>query len=110
MACGEWCALYILWEGEMVFEEFASVAFAYRHDLLRCPFGDELPAPLTPFGSQVNHPISHFHDVRMVFDDQDRVILIDKPLQDIDELMHVGGMQPHGRLVENIECMTITTL
>jgi hypothetical protein len=67
------------------------------------PFGDQLAAPVAALGSQVDQPVGDLDDVEVVLDDQDRVAGIHQALQHFDQLVDVGGVQAHRRLIQHIQ-------
>ena len=72
----------------------------------RRPRGRAPPPPaalVAPARAQVDDPVGTGDDVHVVLDDDDRVAGIDQPVQLAHEQLDVGGVQPGGRLVEQVE-------
>src|SRR5256886_6287557 len=67
---------------------------ALRHDPPACVAGP---------GSQLDHPIGPLDDVEMVFDHEDRVTGVDKPVEHAAQGSDVVEVEPGRRLVEDIE-------
>ena len=56
----------------------ASVRSAGFHDLFRGPRRDDLAPSTTSLRAQIDHVVRSFYDVRVMFDDEDRVSCVDE--------------------------------
>jgi len=65
--------------------------------------GNDLAAGVAAFGAKVDDPVGGGDDVKVVFDDDDGVGLIDEALEQADEVADIGGVQAGGGFVENVE-------
>ncbi|MEN9753865.1 MAG: hypothetical protein RLZ07_247, partial [Pseudomonadota bacterium] len=79
------------------------MAFISLHNIFRCALSDDNAAAITTFRPHIDDPVGGFDHFEIMFDDNDRVALIDKLMQHLEELGHVMEMEPRCRLVENIE-------
>jgi hypothetical protein len=62
-----------------------------------------MPSLSATFRPEVDNPIGLFHDVEVMFDNNDRIAEFRQATEHFEELLHVGKMQARSRLVENIE-------
>ena len=69
----------------------------------RSPLGNNPAAGRTPFRTQIDDVVGRFDHVEVVLNDYNRVALIDKFVQHVEQLVRVGEVQPRRRLVENVE-------
>lgn len=72
-------------------------------DVLRRPFGHDLPAKVSSLGSQVDDPVRVFDDVEVVFDDDNRVAAVHEAVEDFEELFDVVEVEAGRRFVEEVE-------
>jgi hypothetical protein len=61
-------------------------------DLLRRAFSDQIAVPITALRPQIDQPVRHFDDVRVMLDDDDAVALIDEPVQHLDQLPEIASL------------------
>ena len=47
--------------------------------------------------------IGGFYDIEIMFDDNDRIALIDQFMQHFQKLLHIFEMQARGRFIQDIE-------
>ena len=67
------------------------------------PRDENLSAASPAFGAEINDPVSRLDDIEVVLDDDDRIAVIDEPVQDIEQQLDILKMQPSRRLVKNVE-------
>ena len=72
-------------------------------DLLRRALRDDSASGRSAFGAEIDHEIRRFHDVEVVFDDHDRIALVDELVEDVEQLPCVLEMEPGRRLVEDVK-------
>ena len=72
-----------------------------RHQLRGRAKEDDPPAVLAGPRSDVERMVRGEHDLRVVFDDDERVAGVAQPLHDADHATHVARMQAYRRLVED---------
>ena len=72
-------------------------------DLLRRAAGDDVAAFGAGFGAEVDDPVGRFDHVEVVFDDDDRVAVVDEAVEHVEQLGEVVEMQAGGRFVEQVE-------
>ncbi len=65
--------------------------------------GNEGPATIATFGSEIDEPVCGLDDVEVVLDHQDRVALLDQPGEHGEQSADVLEVQASGRLVEQID-------
>src|SRR5262249_33176968 len=53
--------------------------------------------------SQVDYIVRIFYDVEVVLDGDDRVAHLHQTMKYVNKFLHVGKVEPRGRLVQNIE-------
>src|ERR1035438_4249189 len=69
----------------------------------RGAFGDDGSPVVAGFRTEVDHPISGFYNVEIVFNGHDGVAGVHKPLKDFEEHTDVIKVQSGGRFVEHEE-------
>ena len=72
-------------------------------DFFRSAGGHYLAALGAGFGTKVDDIISFGNDVEVVLDDDDRVTIINKAIQQSDQLGNVGHVQADGRFFDDVE-------
>ena len=72
-------------------------------DLLRRALRDDPPAAVAALGAEVDDPVRGLDDVEVVLDDEDRVAAVDEPVEDLEQLVHVGEVEAGRRLVQEVE-------
>ena len=65
------------------------------------PVATTSPPAVAGFRAEIDHPVGAFDDFEIVLDDEQRIPLLDQPVEDAHEQRHVVEMQPGRRLVEN---------
>ena len=89
--------------GQILFQVLAGVrGLAGRH-CLRSTGADEGPSPGAALRAQIDEPVGGLDDIQIVLDDQHRVPGVHQPLQHLQQLLHIVGVQTRGGLVQNIE-------
>ena len=91
-------------------ERFTGVRLLVLGDLLRCALFQNRAAARTAFGAEVDDPVGGFDNVQIVFDDQNRVPLIDEAVQNLQQFFDVGKVQAGCRFVKKIQRATGRTL
>ena len=76
---------------------------AVARDLLGRALGDDPAAPVAALRTEVDDPVGGLDDVEVVLDDEDRVAAVDQPVEDLEQLLDVGEVEPGRRLVEDVE-------
>src|SRR3954469_3562577 len=77
--------------------------FSALRDFLRSPQGHDCSTPRPPFWAQVDYKIGRFDDVEIVLDDYNRVALINKLVQDIEQLVRVFEVQTGRGFIQDVE-------
>ena len=78
-------------------------AVGHRGDLRGRSRGHD-PAPgVAALGTEVEHQVAFGDDVEVVLDHDHRVARVHQPVEHPDQALHVGHVQPDGRLVEHVE-------
>ncbi len=72
-------------------------------DLLRGAGRDDLAPAVATLGAEVYHVVGGADHVQVVLDDDDGVAGVHESVQDGEELLHVGEVQPRRRLVEDVD-------
>ena len=81
----------------------ASLGSRGAGNVLGCASREDPATPGTSLGTEVEDPVGALDDVKVVFDHDDGIPGIGKPLQDIKQLLHVGKMQACRRFVQDVE-------
>ena len=90
---------------------FSSTFFRYwpvkldsagRH-LLRRARADDGAAAVAPLGTQVDQVVGALDDVQIVLDDHHGVAAVHQPLEHLQQLAHVVGVEAGGGLVQDID-------
>ena len=72
-------------------------------DLLGGAGGHHIAAAVAALGAEVDDVVGGFDDVEVVLDDEDGIARIHKLLQNLDELVDIGGVEAGGGLVQDID-------
>jgi hypothetical protein len=56
--------------------------------------------------TNIDDSISIGDDVEIMLDDKNRITLLNKSIEDIEELLYIREVQSRCRLIENIKCLT----
>src|ERR1700722_8348597 len=86
---------------EEAMEKLAGMRAFVAGDLLGCAFGHNAAARFAAFGAEVDDPVRLGDEVKIMFDDDDRMAGIDETLEDTDKAADVGNVQSDGRLFKN---------
>jgi len=71
--------------------------------LLGSSFGDDFSAVGAGLGAKVDDPVGFGGDGHVVFDDGNRVSLVDEAVEDIDEAGDVFEVEADGRFFDEVE-------
>jgi hypothetical protein len=78
-----------------------------QRDVFRCPRRDNRASAAAPFGAKVNNPIGCPDDIKVVFNDDQRVPSIREPIKDLHEPIDVGHVQPRCWFVQHIQHVAV---
>ena len=84
-------------------QHLAGLALGMCADLLRRPLGYQLSPGVAALRPQIDEPVGALDDVQVVLDHQHRVPRVHQPLQNLQQLVHVGEMEAGGGLVQDVE-------
>jgi hypothetical protein len=62
---------------------------------------EKVAAGLTAFRAEVDDPIGFGDEVEVMFDDEDGVTGVNEAMQDVDEALHVSGVEADGGFLED---------
>src|SRR5260221_4765421 len=93
-----------MYANQITGQELACVTLWNLRNMLRCTDGYQFAAPIATLRANVNQPVSNLDDVRVVFDDDDGIALVNQRLQDTDEALNISGVQANRGFVQNIQC------
>ena len=79
-------------------------------NLLGCARGDYRAAPASPFRTQVDEVIRYFDHIQVVLNDYYGIPGIYKPVQDLNQLVHIGKMQAGGGFIQDVEGLSRASL
>jgi hypothetical protein len=69
---------------------------------------DDPAAVVAGAGAEVDDPVGVRHDRLVVLDDDDRLAGVDEPVEQAEQLLHVGEVEAGGRLVEDVDPAPVT--
>ena len=92
--------------GQMLLQIQPRVRLLIRRNLFRRAFGHQIAAPIAALRPQVDDPIRHLDDVRVVLDDDDAVALIDQRFSTSISLCTSAACRPDRRLIQDVERVT----
>src|SRR6185503_11673970 len=102
--CDAWSSSRVALRGvKDVGQKTPRKGFSAPGDFLRSPPGDNSSPSLSSFRSKVDYIIGRFDDVEVVLDDYNRVALIDKLVQYVEQLVRVLKVKAGCGFVENVE-------
>ncbi len=76
--------------------------FHLRH-VLGGAGGNDLPAAIAAFGTDVDDPIGGFDHIEVMLDDDDRIALIDQFVQHFQKFAHILKVQARRGFVQDIK-------
>jgi hypothetical protein len=74
-------------------------------DIVRGAGDDDLTAPLSTLGPEIDDPVRRLDDVEIVLDHDNRVPPIDEGVEDGEELVDIVEVESSSRLIEQVECL-----
>ena len=72
-------------------------------DLLRWAFSNDTAASGTAFGPEIDDPVGGFDHIQVMFDDDNSVAAVHKPLQNGQEHADILEVQACGGFIQNVE-------
>ncbi len=87
-----------------------SIGSRNHADLLRRTQRDNRPALIPSLGAEVDDIVSGLNDFEVVLDCDNCISGIHNLLQNVDQPMYIGCVQPGGRFIQNINCFPGRTL
>jgi hypothetical protein len=91
-------------------ECLGSIAILYREDLVTRTCEYEIASLVATLRSDVDDSVSIGDDVEIVLDDEYRVSFLYETIEDIEELLYIGEVEPRGWLIEDIERLSCRSL
>src|SRR5207302_343272 len=85
---------------EVVGERLSGVGLLHARDLLGSALGDQAAAVFSPLWPEIDEPVGIADDIEIVLDDDDRVPEVRKPVQHVQQLLHIVEMQAGRGLVK----------
>src|SRR5918998_596210 len=73
-----------------------------------CALEDAPAAVVAGARAQIDDPVGVRHDRLVVLDDDDRLARVDQPVEQPEQLLHVGEVQAGRRLVEDVDPAFVT--
>src|SRR5262249_20182297 len=89
---------------EKGFEKLTGVRRRNCRHVLRCSLGDDHPAAISTFWTQVDDPISGLDHVQVVLNHEHGVAAIDEAMQHVQQHAHILEVETRRGLVEDVEC------
>src|SRR5580693_1656742 len=87
---------------DVVCEVLTGVGGAFADEVGGCALEDDPPAVVTGIGSEVDDPVGVRHDRLVMLHDNDRLARVDESVEQAEQLLDVGEVQPRGWLVEDV--------
>jgi hypothetical protein len=84
-------------------QEATGMARFVLGDVLGCSRRDKSAAFRTTLGSQVDDPVGALDHIEVVLDDDERAVVVRKPLHDAEQELDVRKVQTGRRLVQDVE-------
>ena len=84
------------------------MGFTNLRDCFRRANGHNAPTLVSPFRSEIDHPIRGLDHVQVVFDDHHRVPSVNQSIQHFKQLQDIGKVQARRRLIEQVDCSART--
>ena len=78
------------------------MAALHLYNLLRRPLCDEFATAASAVGSKIDHPVRRLDHIKVVLDHDDAVAAINKSMQNMQQAIDIGEVQPRGWLVEDV--------
>ena len=69
---------------------------------------DEPATVLATLGPEIDDPVCAFDDVKVVFNDHNRVSLTEQGVKGVQEFGHIVHMQSSGGPIEHEECVSLS--
>ena len=73
------------------------------HDLFRRALGDNLATTVPALRTHGYDPVRLRDDIEIVLNDDDRVARVHQPMQDPNQFLYIGHVQPDGRLIQHVQ-------
>ncbi len=103
-------AVLVVSKVDIFLQVLASIGLGHAADHFGGALSHDLPAGIASLGSKVDDPVGNLDNIQVVFNNHHSVTSIHQPLQDIDQLVDIGGMQTDRRLVQDIDGLPGGTL
>ncbi len=81
----------------------AGMACLYHRDRFRGACGHNFAAAIAALGADINDPIGGLDHIKVMFDHDHGVALIDQFVQHLQQLFHVFEMQARGGFIKDIK-------
>jgi hypothetical protein len=72
-------------------------------DLLWPTTPQDLPSLIPSFGTKINDLISGLDHVHVMLNDDDRIAGISQPVENIQEFLNIGEMEPSGWFIQDVD-------
>jgi hypothetical protein len=80
---------------------------AVGHQVGRRALEDDPTAVVARAGPEVDDPVRVCHHRLVVLDHDHRLAGVDESVEQTEQLLHVGEVQPRGRLVEHVDAALV---
>ena len=67
---------------EYLRQKLTGMAALNTSNLLGCAYSNDFPTAISAFGAHVDQPVSRLNNIEVVLDHEDRITLINKPMED----------------------------
>ena len=84
-------------------QKIAGVRLGHRGQLLRRAMPDHAATELAAFGAHIDQVVGIADNVQIVFDDDDRIAEIGKPMKHVKQAAHIVKVKPGGGLVKQVQ-------
>ena len=99
----EICNANLHFSEKYLFEKRSGDGGGVLGELLGGALGDNLTTAAASVGAKVEEVVHAFEDIEVMLDDDHRVALIDKLLQNVEQYLYIFEMKAGRRLIEDVQ-------
>ena len=93
----------------MALKVTAGIAALVGHDGFGRAGTNQLAAAIATFRADINDPVGGLDDIKVMFDHDNRVALIDQGMKNLEQFADIVEMKACGRLIKDIDGSTRRT-
>lgn len=88
----------------------SGIGYRTFRNFFRCSLCNHGSAFVTAFRTDIDDVICGLYHIQIVLDHNDCIPIFCQSVENLCQLMHIGKMQSRRRLVQNIDCLSRTSL